>query len=68
MATIIELEKEVKKLRSEVDEFRAHIGLGEVHILSPEERKEVRKGLSDRLATDEEVEAVLSKYGLQSTL
>lgn len=65
MTTIAELEKEVQNLKHEVAALRAREG--DV-VLSDWERAEVQKGLADRLASDEEVQAVLSKYGLQDTL
>lgn len=67
MATVTELEKKIEKLEHELAELRSRVG-DETYVLSEWERNEVKKGLSDRLATDEEAQVVLEKYGLQNTL
>ena len=67
--TIDELQKRVEKLERELAELRTRVSDHEgVYILNDEEKRAVEEGLADRLATDEEVSAVYSKYGLQSTL
>lgn len=69
MTTIIALQRKVENLERELAALRSRVADSEgVYVLSDVERSEVRKGLTDRLATDEEVEAVLSKYGLRGTL
>lgn len=69
MATVEELEKKIEKLERELAALQARASDDEgVYVLNNIERREVRKGLSDRLATDEEVKSVLSRYGLQDTL
>lgn len=68
MVTIIELEKKVEELESELEELRACVPDQGVYELSEWERSEVKKGLSDSYATEAEVAAVLAKYGLQNTL
>ena len=69
MTTIVELQEKIAKLEEELAALRTCITDDEgIYVLSGIERREVRKGLSDGLATHKEVEAVLSKYGLQGTL
>ncbi len=69
MTTITELEKKVNDLEQELVMLRSRIADEEgVHVLSDEERGEVQRGITDRLATDEEVATVLSRYGLHNTV
>ena len=69
MATIVELEKKIEKLERELTELRSRFtDESKSYVLREWERREVRKGLSDVIATDEEIGAVLEKYGLQNTL
>lgn len=68
MATISELEKKIEKLEHELEALRSRVGDQGVYALNDWERAEVKKGLSDTYATDEEVMSTLAKYGLQNTL
>lgn len=68
MATIAELEKKVERLENELAAIRSHVSDTSVYTLSDWERTEVKKGLSDIYASDEEVTSVLAKYGLQNTI
>ena len=69
MTTIVALQRKVENLERELAALRSRVVENEgVYVLSDVERREVKKGLSDRFATDEEVNVVLSKYGLQDTL
>jgi len=68
MATIAELEKKVERLENELAAIRSHVSDARVYTLSDWERTEVKKGLADTYASDEEVASVLAKYGLQNTI
>lgn len=68
MATIPELEKKIEKLERELADMRSRVSDQSVYMLSDWERAEIKKGLADTYATDEEVESTFAKYGLQGAL
>ncbi len=68
MATITELNKEVKHLKYKLAELRAFVHMGDAYILNEEERAAVDRGLKDvasgAIVSERETKAFFKKYGL----